>query len=126
MEANKTKALLERLRTLLQAEGIATKQGIGDEADLMKDYVLEAIRNTKDVQKHLHTDFLPQGTGLKRRLKNVILNKIANVSRNTVERSFIKQQKFNDNVALLLEYLFEENQKLRAKVSALEQKLNER
>lgn len=126
MLENNAKELLKKVRDLLQAEGKNLKGNIGDETDLMKDYVLEAIRNTKDIQKHLYNEFLPQGKGLTRRVKNLIIGKIANVTRNTVERSLIKQQKFNENVALLLEFLFKENQKLRGQIKEITKKLHEK
>ena len=126
MLENNAKELLKKVRDLLQAEGKNLKGNIGDETDLMKDYVLEAIRNTKDIQKHLYNEFLPQGKGLTRRVKNLIIGKIANVTRNTVERSLIKQQKFNENVALLLEFLFKENQKLRGQIKEITKKIHEK
>ena len=72
MLENNAKELLKKVRDLLQAEGKNLKGNIGDETDLMKDYVLEAIRNTKDIQKHLYNEFLPQGKGLTRRVKNLM------------------------------------------------------
>lgn len=122
---NKAQELLKKVRDLLKSEGRNLESNIGDEADLMKDYVLEAIKNTKDIQKHLYAEFLPKGKGFTRRIKNLILGKIANVTRNTVERSLIKQQKYNENVALLLEYLFKENQKLCEQVKAIIRKPHE-
>ena len=55
--------------------------------------------------------------GFSRKIKSQLIRKIANVSRNTVELPLMRQQKFNDNVVLLLEYLFEENKKLKAELN---------
>jgi hypothetical protein len=73
---------------------------------------MPAIKNIKEIQSALYNDFYVGGKGLKGKLKSLAIRKMANVSRNTVELALMRQQKFNDNVAVVLEYLIQENKKL--------------
>ena len=112
--------LLKKIRKNLRETEISDtdKQIAPDE--LVVKYVIPALNNLKDVQSALYRDFFLDEVGLERKVKNVIIRKIANVTRNTVENSFMRQQKFNDNVTAVLEYLFTENAKLKEKIKILE------
>lgn len=118
----KSEQLLKKVKDLVKSEGHARRNSIEDEAEVIKAYVLPAINSSKDVQRHLYTDFTHGGGDGLRKLKNKVLRKIGNVAINVTERPFMKQQKFNDNTALLLQYLFEENERLRKRIEDLEVK----
>ncbi|MFQ5493123.1 MAG: hypothetical protein ACE5DX_03130 [Candidatus Dojkabacteria bacterium] len=115
----KKEDLLESVRKLVKDEGVDNAEI--DEHELIDRYALEAVGSSKDVLGQLYFDFT-SGRGILRKIKNLVIDKIANVSRNTVERSLMKQQRFNDNTALLLRYLYEENRKLTEKIRKLEKK----
>jgi hypothetical protein len=84
--------------------------------ELIRKYVLPSLQNIKDVMSSLYSPFYLNDQGFSRKIKNQLVRKIANVSRNTIELPLMRQQKFNDNVVLLLEYLLEENLKLKAEL----------
>lgn len=115
---NNSEELLIKVKELVKQEGHARRNSIEDETEMMDTYVLPAIKSSKDIQKYLYVDFT-SGSGSLRNLKNKLLRKIGNVAINVTERSFMKQQKFNENTSLLLEYLLEENKRLRDEVEKL-------
>lgn len=112
MEKN-AETLLQNVRNLLKEEGVVSYKKEINRDELIEKYILPALERIKDVQQPLYTDFI-SGKGFLRELKNKLIGKIANVTRNTVERSFMRQQKFNDNVYYLLKFLAEENRQLRS------------
>jgi hypothetical protein len=115
MKTERQQKLLEEVRKLLAEEGYRSGQE-PDAEELITRYVLPALESSKDIQRHLYTDFTGGGGGI-RSLKNKVIKKFANVTRNTVEKSFMRQQKFNDNVLILLRYLLQENEELRRKLA---------
>lgn len=100
-----------------------SKNGLEESIDvrLTSKQMLEALDSSKDVLGQLYYDF-SHGEGFLRKLKNLFIKRISSISRNTVERSMIRQQKFNDNTARLLRVLAEENQELKSRISQLTSK----
>ena len=91
-----------------------------DQQELAENFILPALESSKDIQRHLYTDFT-SGGGMLRKVKNKAITKIANITRNTVEKSFMRQQKFNDNILKLASYLLKENKKLKEELKQLKQ-----
>jgi hypothetical protein len=114
MEKNGEK-LLDKVNDVLLDEGITLSKEKTDQLEMIEKYALPALQNLKEIQSGLYNEFFISPKGPLGKLKGMIIRKIANVSRNTVEISLMRQQKFNDNVATILEYLIEENKRLKDK-----------
>ncbi len=112
--------LLEKIREHIDATEITTDSAHLDAEELVTKYAIPALNNLKEIQSGLYQDFFLNDNGFTSKLKNKVVRKIANVSRNTVELSLMRQQKFNDNVTAVLEYLFAENAKLKKTIAELE------
>jgi hypothetical protein len=108
----KAEKLLDKVNDVLSAEGVPLKKEKEDQLALIEKYALPALQNLKEIQSGLYNEFFIGTKGFFGKLKAMMIRKIANVSRNTVELSLMRQQKFNDNVALILEYLVAENKRL--------------
>lgn len=111
--------LLNKIRTALKSEGLEAEMATADPELLVTKYAIPALNNLKDIQSSLYTDYYLDESGLQRKLKNKVIRKLSNVTRNTVEMPLMRQQKFNDNVTAVLEYLISENAKLRAEIAQL-------
>ena len=114
MEQNGEK-LLDKVNEVLSDEGITLAKEKTDQLEMIEKYALPALQNLKEIQSGLYNEFFIGSKGPFGKLKAMVIRKIANVSRNTVELSLMRQQKFNDNVATILEYLIEENKRLSSK-----------
>lgn len=112
--------LLKRIRADISENDIGISAAKSDPETLVAKYAIPALNNLKDIQSSLYADFFLDEQGWQRKIKNKVIRRIANVSRNTVELPLMRQQKFNDNVTAVLEYLFDENARLRAKIADLE------
>ena len=82
------------------------------------EYLLTSLESSRDIQSGLYSNSTKEG-GTIRRFKNIIITKLANIVRNVVELSFMRQQKFNDNVYTLLDFLIKENVVLKAEITNL-------
>jgi len=109
----KAEQLLENINKVLINEGLPFNKTKEDELEMIEKYSIPAIQNLKEIQSALYNDFSAGGKGLKGKMKALVIRKMANVSRNTLELALMRQQKFNDNVVTILEYLVKENKKLR-------------
>ena len=117
----KAEELLAKIRELIKEEGIANMSRIEDREQLINEFILPALDRSKDIQKDLYSDFTHQSSGMLSKVKRTVITKLANITRNVVEKSFMRQQKFNNNTKLLLEHLVEENKMLRDKIEQIEQ-----
>lgn len=108
--------LLAKIREYLVKEDQLEVSVKPEPEELIKKYALPSLNNVKDILGSLYAPFYLDDQDFSRKIKNKMIRKIANISRNTIELPLMRQQKFNDNIVLLLEYLFEENLKLRAKL----------
>ena len=112
------KIILEKAREILKNEG--WQQNSKPEMEkIIKEYLLPALDELKEIQSPLYEQFYQGGSGTVRKVKNQLINKIANITRNTVELSLMKQQKFNDNLTLIVTYLLEQNLKLKEEINSL-------
>ena len=112
--------LLTRIRADINMSDIDQSAKKADPEELVAKYAIPALNNLKDIQSALYADFFLDQNGWQRQVKNKVIRKIANVTRNTVELPLMRQQKFNDNVSAVLEYLFDENARLKARIAKLE------
>ena len=113
MDDNADKLLLN-INKVLTNEGIPLNKTRENDLEMIEKYALPAIQNLKEIQSALYNDFFVGGKGIVGKAKGKIIRKMANVSRNTVELALMRQQKFNDNVVTILEYLLSENKRLRS------------
>ena len=88
METDKLqeKIILEKAREILKNEG--WQQNSKPEMEkIIKEYLLPALDELKEIQSPLYEQFYQGGDGTVRKFKNKLINKIANITRNTVELS---------------------------------------
>lgn len=104
--------IIEKVKEMLAEQGIVGSEK-PDPEQLVFDYLLPALDELKEIQSALYEPFAASESGMVRKVKNGLIRKMANVTRNTVELSLMRQQKFNDNVSLIIRYLLEENRKLK-------------
>lgn len=120
MDKLQEKIILEKAREILKNEG--WQQNSKPEMEkIIKEYLLPALDELKEIQSPLYEQFYQGGDGTVRKFKNKLINKIANITRNTVELSLMKQQKFNDNLTLIVTYLLEQNLKLKEEINSLKE-----
>lgn len=115
--------LLQKIRVDMKETDLVANEAQLDPEELVSKYAIPALNNLKEIQSGLYQDYFLAEQGLVSKLKNKIIRKIANVTRNTVELSLMRQQKFNDNTTAVLEYLFTENAKLKSRIAELEKQL---
>lgn len=120
METDKLqeKVILEKAREILKNEGWQ-ENSKPEMEKIIKDYLLPALQELKEIQSPLYEQFYQNSGSTVKKFKNKFINKIANITRNTVELSLMKQQKFNDNMTLIVTYLLEQNLKLKEEVNSL-------
>lgn len=111
--------MLEKVRKLLASEGVSSGDKIEIE-DEIESYLLPSLDKFREVQRFIYEPFLYEKAGFVGKLKNLILGKVGNISRNVVERSVMRQQKYNDNVYILLMHLYERNRELEKRLKKLE------
>jgi len=113
--------LLDRVRQVLKKEGLSTQDKVELENEV-ETYLLPALDKFRDAGRFIYEPFLFEKSGIIGKLKNLTLGKIGNVARNVVEKSVMRQQKFNDNSYTLLMHLYNENRELKERVDKLEGK----
>lgn len=115
--------LLQKIRVDMKETDLVANEAQLDPEELVSKYAIPALNNLKEIQSGLYQDYFLAEQGLVSKLKNKVIRKIANVTRNTVELPLMRQQKFNDNTTAVLEYLFTENAKLKSRIAELEKQL---
>lgn len=120
METHKLqeKVILEKAREILKNEGWQ-ESSKPEMEKIIRDYLLPALEELKEIQSPLYEQFYQSSGSTVKKFKSKFINKIANITRNTVELSLMKQQKFNDNMTLIVTYLLEQNLKLKEEVNSL-------
>jgi hypothetical protein len=112
--------LVANAKKFVAAEQLDQKQAKYEESDpRLIEAALEVADTSKNILSGLYFDFRQTGGGSMRRLKNTVLGKIANIVRNTLERSLLSQQKFNEQALFLIKSLQKDNAELRREISAL-------
>ncbi len=112
--------LVGMARKFVAAEQLDQKQAKYEDSDpRLIAAALEVAETSKNILSGLYFDFRQTGGGSLRRLKNLALGKIANVVRNTLERSLLSQQKFNEQTLFLIKSLQKDNAELRKQITIL-------
>jgi len=110
--------ILNRLREYMKNKEISdnVRHSISD--DELLEYLLSGIDASKDIQSSLYPTNERPG-GIIRKIKNLIIGKVSNITRNVVELSIIKQQRFNEGLTGVMAYLVKENKELKKEVEEL-------
>jgi hypothetical protein len=80
---------------------------------------LEIAEESKSIMGGLYFDFRKPEDSFTRKIKNKIIEKIANIVRNTLERPLLTQQKFNEQMYYLVNTLLDENKQLKQELEKL-------
>lgn len=112
---NKPEHVLTSIRNILKTEGVQVHDQLG-QGEIVRQYVINTLEKNKDIQQALYQPITFDNQSIVRKLKNSVINKIANIVRNVVEKSFIKQQKYNDNLLIVIQLLLKENEELKSKI----------
>lgn len=120
--ATATNELSGKLHDYLQAEGLArdVEKYRNDDPRLVT-AALEVAQQSKSLMGGLYQDFRKREDSFARRLKNKIIGKIANIVRNTLERSLQTQQRFNDQIYYLTKLHNEKIAALETEITKLKQ-----
>jgi len=111
--------LLKQVDNYLSSQGVSSKD-IEDKKTIVAKYLLPALSESKDIQSPLYQELIHEKSGFLAKIKAIIAKKIISLSRNVVEKSFLNQQKFNNNLVEIVSFLVKENQELQKKVEILE------
>jgi hypothetical protein len=84
--------------------------------DKLSAYILPAMQHSKNIQSGLYSWEPPVGGGRWRQIKNWILLKCKSVVVNILERSFVRQQKYNELNYQALEILQQRIQHLESQL----------
>ncbi len=116
----------KKLRTNLTSF-LKTEQILGAQTNKYDEFddeliaaALSVAKDNKAILKGLYTDFRKPESSRVRKIKNTIIGKIANIVRNTIEKPFLSQQKYNEQIFYLINALIQENKKLTSKLEKLE------
>lgn len=120
MQNPDSQTILKKIRKIIRYEEIAQEGEKYDEKELVEQYLIPSLESNKDIQRALYSPKFEKSGGLINKFKSFILRKIGNVATNVVEKSFLRQQKFNNSLKLIVEYLVKENKELRERVKSLE------
>lgn len=111
--------LMVKVQELIKKEGGAETPRLSKDEEIEK-YLLPALDRFRGTLKFVYEPFTYKSSNPIVQLKNTALNKIGNVARNVTEKSFMRQQKYNDSVYTMLLNLYKENKELKEKIEKLE------
>lgn len=102
---------------LKEKEGIDLLKQEFSEVEMIEKFLLPALKNSKNSLQSLYSYEPTQRHGFIGKLKTYIEKKVSNMVKSNLERQSINQQKFNDVVAQILEYLLIEVKENKVKKS---------
>ncbi len=111
----KEKDILEKVNKLLESEGKDSKELNISNTELLNDFLLPALKSSKDVLGSIYAFDSRERSGLLGNIKSKVQRKIINTVINVVEKQSMRQQKFNDLMYKSIEILIEENSSLKKK-----------
>jgi hypothetical protein len=111
-----TNELMERARNVLEQEGSEFDETQKSPTEVLKDFILPALKSSKDVLGSIYSFRLRDKSGIIGKLKNSIQSKLVNTTINVIEKQSMKQQKFNELTYKAIEKLMEENDELRRQI----------
>ncbi len=120
--APKTEEILKRTKELLAEEGIDLENKEITSEEMLREFILPGIKNSKDVLSSIYTFKSRKRGGALGNFKTKLQNKIINTVINVIEKQGMKQQKFNELTYRAIEKLIEENNYLRNEISDLKKK----
>lgn len=112
---NKEKDILEKVNKILESEGKDGKELNISKDELLRDFILPALKSSKDVLGSIYAFDSRERSGLLGGIKSKVQRKIINTVINVVEKQSMRQQKFNDLMYKAIEILIEENNNLKKK-----------
>lgn len=124
MEQNETTTdILQGLKNYISDEHLQlSSEKYQDNDPRLVKASLEIAESTKSILGGLYYDFRKPNQSKLRKLKNLVIGKIANIVRNTLERPLLTQQKFNEQSYFLLKLLLKENEQLKQELADLKAK----
>lgn len=108
---DKSKELLDKVKTLLKEEGIDISNDEMDASTVLREFLLPGLKNSKDVLSSLYSFSTPQRSGVIGEIKSFIQRKLTNTTVNVIEKQSMRQQKFNELVYRTLEILINQQNK---------------
>lgn len=117
-EQNLSEQIMASLQKYIKEKDILNADGQEMDQEKMLKYLLAGVESSRDIQSGLYNNFQKQGS-LARKIKNKIITKVGNITRNVVELSFMRQQKFNEGAYALLAFLVKENIELKEEIANL-------
>lgn len=104
--------LVNNAKKILEQEGLNMSDDLTAMEKIEK-YLIPAMQNSKDTLEVLY-DYKPrEKSGFIGKIKNLIINKVKNISLATIEKQAIRQQKYNDLVFQVLENLKKEVESMK-------------
>ena len=110
------KEVLKKVRKVLEDEGYEFEDKNKSEQEILEEFILPGLKNSKGVLESLYSFQTRKREGLIGRIKSLIQNKIIGTVVNVIEKQSMKQQKFNELTYRAVERLVEENKKLKEKL----------
>lgn len=121
---------LKRVQNYANSEQLAGLDSHNKKVDLTDPVVIKSVikaaSESKNIVAGLYYDFQKPAVSGLRRIKNIVIGKIANIVRNTIERSFLTQQKFNDQTYFLLETIYRKQVQIDDKLAQIQSQLADR
>jgi hypothetical protein len=119
--------LLDKVASIRKSEhfNLKTNKNNGISKEQKVKIALEIAKDTQGVLRHLNREFRKPDRGFIRTLKNKVIGKIGNIVRNVLDKPLISQQKYNQQVSFIIDYLFKENKNLKKRIKELESKYSQ-
>ncbi len=111
-----SETLLKNAKNVLEQEGTEVNDLNKSPEEVLKEFILPGLKNSKDTLGSIYTFQTRQRQGFLGKLKTLIQDKLVNTTINVVEKQSMKQQKFNELTFRAIEKLIEENKELREKI----------
>jgi len=118
MAINSNKFLTD-LKNYAKSEHLDSDNSYLENNERLTTAALELADKSKSILGGLYYDFRKADNSFMRKVKNLIIAKIANIVRNTLERPLLTQQKFNQQSYFLIAELYKENKLLRTELTKL-------
>lgn len=92
----KEEILIEKAKNILKNEGAEDINKTLSEEELLAEFILPGLANSKDIISSLYSAKTRTRTGVIGKIKGFIHQKLINIVINVLERPLVKQQKFNE------------------------------
>lgn len=109
--------LMVKVNQYLENEGSVSKQELSS-TEVLDEFILPGLKASKDVLSTVYSFQVRNRTGFVGKAKNLLQTKIVNTIINVLEKTSMRQQKFNELTYRAIEALVAENQELKKKLSS--------